>query len=381
MKKFIGTGVAIVTPFKSDLSVDFRSLTHLVNFLIQGTIDYLVVLGTTGESVTLTKKEKKAVIDCVVEATDKRVPLVVGLGGNNTQEIVNSLKKCKCNEIDGILSVAPYYNKPGQKGLYQHYKAIASQSPLPVILYNVPGRTGTNISADTTLKLATDFKNIVGIKEASGDLDQIGKIIKDKPKNFLVISGDDAATLPILSLGGNGVISVLANGYPKDWSDMVRFALEEDFKRARKIHFRFTDMEPSGELPQDAEFSAWYASTLLCLTGESFEMKDGRLEPIKPRKDFDPESKTLGALVMAFRIEHFTGDETWITKTAFVSVRESDAYSLAMNWIMTPALRLIMDYTFTNLSDPIRVRVNPKDGSIDYIEEEHVITARFYLSF
>lgn len=242
MIKFSGTGVAIVTPFKSDLSIDFRSLTKLVDHLIKGNVNYLVVLGTTGESVTQTKEEKKAVIDCVVESNSGRVPVVAGIGGNNTQDIVKRIKKCQFKGIDGILSVAPYYNKPGQKGIYQHYQTIADHSPVPVILYNVPGRTSINISAETTLKLAHDFKNIIAIKEASGDLDQIGRIIKDKPDDFLVISGDDSATIPIIALGGSGVISVLANAYPKEWSEMVQYALKGDFGSARKIHYRFTEM-------------------------------------------------------------------------------------------------------------------------------------------
>ena len=242
MQKFSGTGVAIVTPFKSDSSIDFRSLTKLITYLISGNVNYLVVLGTTGESVTQSKEEKKAVIDCVVESNNGRVPVVAGIGGNNTQDIVKRIKKCQFQGIDGILSVAPYYNKPGQKGIYQHYRTIAEHSPVPVILYNVPGRTSVNISADTTLKLAHDFKNIVAIKEASGDLDQIGMIIRDKPDDFLVISGDDSATIPIISLGGAGVISVLANAYPKEWSEMVQHALKGDFVTARKIHYRFAEM-------------------------------------------------------------------------------------------------------------------------------------------
>ena len=242
MQKFSGTGVAIVTPFKSDSSIDFRSLTKLITYLISGNVNYLVVLGTTGESVTQSKEEKKAVIDCVVESNNGRVPVVAGIGGNNTQDIVKRIKKCQFQGIDGILSVAPYYNKPGQKGIYQHYRTIAEHSPVPVILYNVPGRTSVNISADTTLKLAHDFKNIVAIKEASGDLDQIGMIIRDKPDDFLVISGDDSATIPIISLGGAGVISVLANAYPKEWSEMVQHALKGDFVTAREIHYRFAEM-------------------------------------------------------------------------------------------------------------------------------------------
>lgn len=242
MKKFAGTGVAIVTPFKSDSSIDFRSLSKLVDFLILNGIDYLVVHGTTGESVTQSKDEKRAVIDCVVEVNNSRIPIVVGFGGNNTQDIVKKIKKKHFNGIDGILSVAPYYNKPGQKGIYQHYKAISDHSPVPVIIYNVPGRTGVNITSDTTLKLAHETSNIIATKEASGDLDQIGNILRDKPDNFLVLSGDDSTALPLIALGADGVISVLANAFPKEWSIMINLARKGDFPAARKIHFRFTEI-------------------------------------------------------------------------------------------------------------------------------------------
>jgi len=242
VKKFTGTGVAIVTPFKSDSSIDFRSLSKLVDFLILNGIDYLVVHGTTGESVTQSKDEKRAVIDCVLEMNNSRIPIVVGLGGNNTQDIVKKIKKTHFKGIDGILSVAPYYNKPGQKGIYQHYKAISDHSPVPVIIYNVPGRTGVNITSDTTLKLAHEASNIIATKEASGDLDQIGNILRDKPDNFLVISGDDSTALPLIALGADGVISVLANAFPKEWSIMINLALKGDFSAARKIHFRFTEI-------------------------------------------------------------------------------------------------------------------------------------------
>ncbi len=242
MKKFSGTGVAIVTPFKSDSSIDFLSLSNLVDFLVNNKVSYLVVLGTTGESVTQSKEEKRAVVDCVIEASDKRIPLVVGVGGNNTMDIVKQIKKCRFDDLDGILSVAPYYNKPGQKGIYQHYKTIADHSPIPVILYNVPGRTGVNITAETTLKLAHDFPNIIAVKEASGNLEQIGTILRDRPENFLVISGDDGITLPIITLGGDGVISVVANAYPLEWSEMVTLALSGKLNPARKIHYRFIDL-------------------------------------------------------------------------------------------------------------------------------------------
>lgn len=241
--RFKGTGVAIVTPFAKDGSVDFKALTKLVEHLIKGKVEYLVVLGTTGETVTLSKEEKLAVVEHVVGVTNKRVPLVLGLGGNNTYDIVKSLQTpVYFKGIDAILSVSPYYNKPNQTGLYEHYKAIAEESPLPVILYNVPGRTSSNMLVDTTLKLAENFKNIIGIKEASGNMEQCMKIIKYRPKDFLVISGDDMLALPIIAAGGDGVISVVANAFPKDFSEMVRMSLAGKFKEAQKLHYKHTDI-------------------------------------------------------------------------------------------------------------------------------------------
>lgn len=240
--KFKGTGVAIVTPFTKDGHVDFKSLEKLVNHIIKGGVEYIVVLGTTGESATLSKDEKRSVVEHVIETVDKRVPIVLGLGGNNTLEIVNSLKKDSFAGIDALLSVSPYYNKPNQRGIYQHYKAISEASPLPIILYNVPGRTASNITADTTVKLATDFKNIIAIKEASGNLEQCMKIIKYKPKDFMVISGDDMLTLPIIASGGDGVISVVANAFPKDFSEMTRQILAGNVKEAQRLHYKLTDI-------------------------------------------------------------------------------------------------------------------------------------------
>ena len=240
--KFKGTGVAIVTPFTKDGNVDFKSLEKVVNHIIKGGVEYVVVLGSTGESVTLSKEEKQSVVEHVIETVDKRVPIVLGLGGSNTQEIVQSLKKESFANIDAILSVSPYYNKPNQRGIYQHFKAIAEASPLPVILYNVPARTSSNMTADTTLKLANDFKNIIAIKEASGNLEQCMKIIKYRPKDFLVISGDDMLTLPIIASGGDGVISVVANAFPKDWSEMTRQILAGNVKEAQKLHYKLTDI-------------------------------------------------------------------------------------------------------------------------------------------
>jgi 4-hydroxy-tetrahydrodipicolinate synthase len=242
MKKFRGTGVAIVTPFKSDTSIDFAALGRVVNHVITGGVNYIVIMGTTGESVTLTKDEKQAIVSYVVEVTDGRVPLVVGIGGNSTQEVINTVRHSNLCGIDGILSVAPYYNKPTQRGLIQHFKAIATSSPIPVILYNVPGRTCSNITSETCLELAGACENIVGIKEASGDIAQIMRIIKGKSDNFLVISGDDMMTIPIIALGGSGVISVLANAFPAATSELVANSLKSNFKAAREIQLRFLEM-------------------------------------------------------------------------------------------------------------------------------------------
>ena len=242
MKKFRGTGVAIVTPFKNDSSIDFAALGRLIDHTINGGVNYIVAMGTTGESPTLTKDEKKAVVSYVVETIDNRVPLVVGIGGNNTQDVINTVRHANLTGVDGILSVAPYYNKPGQRGLFQHFKAIATCSPVPVIMYNIPGRTCVNISADTCLELAHECENIVGVKESSGDLIQIMKIIKGKSENFSVISGDDMMTIPVIAAGGSGVISVLANAFPAQCSELVNHALKGNFKSAREIQFRFIEM-------------------------------------------------------------------------------------------------------------------------------------------
>ena len=242
MKKFRGTGVAIVTPFKNDSSIDFAALGRMVNHVIGGGVNYIVIMGTTGESATLTKDEKKAIISYVVEVTDNRVPLVVGIGGNNTQEVINCVRHTNLNGIEGILSVAPYYNKPNQRGLFQHFKAIATSCPIPVIIYNVPGRTCSNISSDTCIELATECENIVAVKEASGDIAQIMRIIRNKPDSFSVISGDDMMTIPIIAAGGSGVISVLANAFPAATSELVSNALKSNYKTAREIQLRFLEM-------------------------------------------------------------------------------------------------------------------------------------------
>ena len=237
MKLFQGTGVAIVTPFTNDKSVDYKALEKLVNHLIDGGINYLVVQGTTGESVTLTQQEKAEVLSFIVKVNQKRLPIVLGIGGNCTQTLVTTLNTTDLTGVDAILSVSPYYNKPTQEGIYQHYKAVSEASSLPIILYNVPGRTSSNILPSTTLRLARDFENIIAIKEASGNLEQCMTIIQDKPKDFLVISGDDALVLPFMACGGDGVISVIANAYPQGFSDMTKAALQGDYQKAKELHY------------------------------------------------------------------------------------------------------------------------------------------------
>jgi 4-hydroxy-tetrahydrodipicolinate synthase len=241
MQSLIGTGVALVTPFKKDFSVDVEALKRIVNFQIDNGIDYLVVLGTTAESATLTKDEKELVIKTVVEANNGRLPLVLGVGGNNTMEVVNELKTRDFTGFTAILSVSPYYNKPTQEGIYQHFKAVAEASPIPVIVYNVPGRTASNMLPDTVIRLANDFKNIVAIKEAAGDIVQAMKLIQNKPEGFLIISGDDIITLPMVLAGGAGVISVIAEGFPRQFSDMVRLGLERKVDEAYKLHYLLAD--------------------------------------------------------------------------------------------------------------------------------------------
>lgn len=242
MNKFKGTGVAIVTPFKADKSVDYNALEKLVNHLIDGGIEYIVVQGTTGESVTLTKEEKKETLAFIQKVNNGRLPIVLGIGGNCTVTVVETLKTTDLTGVDAILSVSPYYNKPTQEGIYQHYKAVSEASTLPIILYNVPGRTSSNVLPATTLRLARDFKNIIAVKEASGNLEQCMTIIQNKPEGFLVISGDDALTLPFIASGGDGVISVIANAFPKGFSDMVRAALKDDMVTARKLHYKYFEM-------------------------------------------------------------------------------------------------------------------------------------------
>ncbi|KKO93181.1 MULTISPECIES: 4-hydroxy-tetrahydrodipicolinate synthase [Sphingobacterium] len=236
MNELHGAGVALVTPFNSDESVDFEALGQLIDLQINEGMDYLVSLGTTGEVATLTNDERKRIWDFTVKRVNGRLPLVAGIGGNNTAEIVEQIKNFDPTGFCAILSVSPYYNKPTQEGIYQHYKAVASASPLPVILYNVPGRTGSNITAQTTLRLANDFSNIVAIKEASGNFAQFSEILRDKPAEFLLISGDDPVTLPMMSLGAAGIISVIGNALPKKVATLAKLCAEGNYAEARSIH-------------------------------------------------------------------------------------------------------------------------------------------------
>tara|TARA_B100001115_G_C15840044_1_gene420910 strand:+ start:439 stop:1335 length:897 start_codon:yes stop_codon:yes gene_type:complete len=242
MPEFRGTGVALVTPFQANLEIDFSALDKLVNHCIEGGVEYLVVMGTTGENPVLSKQEKRQVLDAVIKSNGQRVPVVYGVGGNHTAALVEELKSFDFTGVSAILSVSPYYNKPTQEGIYQHYKTLSENSPLPIILYNVPGRTGSNMSADTTLRLARDFDNIIAIKEASGDLNQVMKIINERPEGFKVISGDDNLTLPMIALGGDGVISVSGQAFPKVFTDMVRKALAGDITTARPGHYQLYDI-------------------------------------------------------------------------------------------------------------------------------------------
>lgn len=232
----------MITPFNADKSIDFPALAKLLEYIIQNKADYIVVLGTTAETATLTEDEREQVRAFVVERVNSRVPLVLGVGGNNTKAVTDNLRQNDLSAFSAILSVVPYYNKPSQEGIYQHYKAIAEASPLPVILYNVPGRTGVNMTAETTLRLAKNFTNIIGVKEASGNITQMDDIIKNKPADFMVISGDDGITFPLITLGAVGVISVIGNAFPREFSRMVRLALEGDFANALLIHHRFTEL-------------------------------------------------------------------------------------------------------------------------------------------
>ncbi|MBP3260521.1 MAG: 4-hydroxy-tetrahydrodipicolinate synthase [Prevotella sp.] len=239
---FKGLGIALVTPFKEDGSVDYQSLKRLVEYQLSNGADFLCILATTGETPTLTVEEKQTIKEMIVSLVQGRIPILMGCGGNNTAAIVEELKTRDFQGIDGILSVCPYYNKPSQEGLYQHFKAIANATSLPVVLYNVPGRTGVNMTAATTVRLANDCENIIAIKEASGNLEQVDEIIKNKPNRFDVISGDDSLTFPMVSCGAVGVISVIGNALPKEFSKMIRLQMKGEYEPARKIHHRFIDL-------------------------------------------------------------------------------------------------------------------------------------------
>ncbi|WP_299111102.1 4-hydroxy-tetrahydrodipicolinate synthase [uncultured Winogradskyella sp.] len=254
MTKFIGTGVALITPFNADLSIDFDALERLVEYNIENGTDYLVISGTTGESVTVTTDEKKELIAFISKVNKGRLPLVLGIGGNNTANVVSEIKATDFSTIDGILSVSPYYSKPTQEGIYQHFKAIAEVSPKPIILYNVPGRTSSNMSPETTLRLAKDFDNIVAVKEAGNNVHQYLELLRTKPKGFLVLSGDDDLALGVALAGGSGVISVIGQALPKEFSEMIRLGIARKAKEAYDIHFKlmpitaliFSENNPSG---------------------------------------------------------------------------------------------------------------------------------------
>ena len=241
-KRLKGMGVALITPFKEDGSVDYNSLLRLVEYQVQNGIDFLCVLGTTAETPTLTAEEKRKIKSLVIERVNGRVPILLGVGSNCTQTVIDTIKNDDMTGVDALLIAVPYYNKPSQEGIYQHYKAIAQSTKLPIVLYNVPGRTGVNMTAATTLRLAHDFDNIVAIKEASGDISQMDEIIKKKPENFDVISGDDGITFPLITLGAVGVISVIGNAFPREFSCMTRLALAGDYSSALTIHHQFTEL-------------------------------------------------------------------------------------------------------------------------------------------
>ena len=254
MKRIFGTGVALITPFNEDKTIDYPSLEKLINKVIEGGIDFLVVLGTTGEATSINESEKNELINFIVKLNNKRLPLVLGLGGNNTNKLIKEINNTDLSDFDAILSVTPYYNKPSQNGLYYHYAEISKSSPIPIILYNVPSRTGVNMSPEITIQLANDFKNIISIKEASGDINQIKYILKNKPKNFDVLSGDDGLTLEIIQNGGAGVISVIGQSNPVEFSSLVKFALNGKLSDAKLLHdklyglyhYLYSEGNPSG---------------------------------------------------------------------------------------------------------------------------------------
>lgn len=284
-----GTGVAIVTPFENNGDVDFDALHKMIDFVINGKVEYIVTLGTTGEAPTLQAPEKKDIIKYTYEIVKKRVPVVVGIGGNNTAELIHELETFPLDDATAVLSTSPYYNKPSQEGLFQHYKALAASSPKPILLYNVPGRTSKNIEAATTIRLANEVENIAGIKEASGDMAQCMKILRDAPKDFLVVSGDDALALPQLACGMQGVISVAANAFPKEFSDMVRSGLSNDFKKAKSINDKlikayelmFAENNPAGVKSFLTEMGLIKNNLRLPLTQLSKNLADGVKEYLK----------------------------------------------------------------------------------------------------
>lgn len=241
-EKFTGTGIAIVTPFDDDGSIDWKSFSNLIEFWIKGKVEYLVVLGTTGESATIHGKEKQEVFSFVSQQVAGRVPVVAGIGGNDTHELLEAFKNFDLTGFDAILSVSPYYNKPNQEGIFQHYKALDTATPLPIIMYNVPSRTGMNVTGETQVRIAKECKNIFATKEASGDFAQINYILKNKPDDFMVISGDDPITLQMIAAGAEGLISVVANAYPKEYSDMVRLCLAGKFNEANPLHYKYLDI-------------------------------------------------------------------------------------------------------------------------------------------
>ena len=254
MSNISGTGVALITPFNNDASIDFKSLANLIEHVINGGVDFLVILGTTAETTSLSVDEKKEVINFIIEKNKRRLPLVLGIGGNNTDKVIKEILSTDLSSFAAILSVTPYYNKPSQEGLYSHYKEISQASPIPIILYNVPSRTGVNMSANITLRLANSFSNIIAIKEASGDLKQINQILDEKPASFNVLSGDDALTLEMINSGASGVISVIGQSHPQEFSDMVSAGLDNNKLKANKIHndlfglyhFLYSEGNPSG---------------------------------------------------------------------------------------------------------------------------------------
>jgi 4-hydroxy-tetrahydrodipicolinate synthase len=288
-KKFTGTGVALITPFKKDLSVDHKSLENIVEYNINNGTDYLVISGTTGESVTITSSEKKDIINTISNANRGRLPLVLGIGGNNTIEVIEEIKNTDLSNIDAILSVSPYYSKPTQEGIYQHFKAISNASPVPIILYNVPGRTSKNMLPETTLRLARDFENIIAVKEAGNDVHQYLQLLKNKPKDFLVISGDDDLALGVVLAGGAGVISVLGQAIPKEFTSMINLGLQGKAKESYAIHYKlmqligliFSENNPAGIKAVLEALNMCSATVRLPLVEATIELKQNISEAIK----------------------------------------------------------------------------------------------------